>query len=94
MEWEERERAEQEEHKKLEAARVAAEKEEARKAWRAAKRAEKWKAAEEAVEEAEVVVVDGPSEEARLQKRARMAESNAGPDGELEMEAAETACKR
>ena len=49
---------------------------------------------EEAVEEAEVVVVDGSSEEARPQKRAKMAESNTGPDGEPEMEAAETACKR
>ena len=46
------------------------------------------------MEEAEVVVVDGPSEEARPKKRAKMAESNAGPDGEPEMEAAETACKR
>ena len=61
---------------------------------RAAKRAEKWKAAEVAVEEAEVVVADGPSEEVRPKKRARTAESHAGPDRELEMEAAETACKR
>ena len=34
---------------------------------RAAKRAEKWKATEEVVEEV-VVVVDGPSEEARPKK--------------------------
>ena len=46
------------------------------------------------MEEAEVVVVDGPSEEARPKKRARAAESHVGPDGEPEMEAAETACKR
>ena len=71
VEREERERAEQGEREKLEAARVAAEKEEARKAWRAAKRAEKRKAAEEVVEGAEVVVVEGPSEEARPQKRAK-----------------------
>ena len=87
---EERECAEQEEHEKIEAARVAAEREEVQKARRAAKRAEKWKA----TEEAEVVVVDGPSEEVRLKKRARTAKSHAGPDGEPEMEAAETACKR
>ena len=62
--------------------------------WRAAKRAEKWKAAEEVIGEEEVVVVDGPSEEARPKKRAKTAESNAGPNGEPEMEAAETACKR
>ena len=73
---------------------MAAEKEEAQKVWRAAKRAEKQKAVEEAVEEAEVVVVDGPSEEARPQKRAKMAEANGGPKGEPEMEAAEAACKR
>ena len=91
---EEREHAEQEEREKIEAARVAAKREEVWKAWRAAKRAEKRKAAEEAAEEAEVVVVDGPSEEVRLKKRARTAESHAGPDGEPEMEAAETACKR
>ena len=42
----------------------------------------------------EVVVVDGPGEEVRPKKRARTAESNAGPNGELEMEAAEAACKR
>ena len=89
IEREERERTEQEERAKLEAARVAAEKEEAQKARRAAKRAEKWKAVEEVVEEAEVVVVDGPSEEVRPQKRARTTEANAGPDGEPEMEAAE-----
>ena len=88
IEREERERAEQEEREKLEAARVAAEKEEARKARRAAKRAEKRKAAEE------VVVVDGPSEEVRPQKRARTTEANAGPNGEPEMEAAEVACRR
>ena len=41
-----------------------------------------------------MVVVDGPSEEARPQKRAKTAEVNAGPDGEPEMEAAEAACKR
>ena len=52
------EHTEWEEHEKVEAARVAAEKEEAWKAWRAMKRAEKWKAVEQAVEEAEVVVVD------------------------------------
>ena len=62
--------------------------------WRATKQAEKWKAVAEAMEEAEVVVVDGPSEEARPKKRARTAESHAGPDGEPEMEAAQTACKR
>ena len=73
---------------------MAAEREEARKARRAAKRAEKQKAAEETMEEAEMVVVDGPSEEARPKKRVRTAESHAGPDGEPEMEAAETACKR
>ena len=72
---------------------MAAEKEEAWKAWRAAKRAEKWKATEEVVEE-EVVVVDGPGEEARLKKRVRTAESNAGPDREPEIKAAEAACKR
>ena len=73
---------------------MAAEREEAWKVWRAAKKAEKWKAMEETMEEAEVVVVDGPSEEARPKKQARTAESHVGPDGELEMEAAETACKR
>ena len=87
-EREERERAEQEERAKLEAARVAAEKEEAWKARRAAKRAEKQKATEE------VVVVDGPSEEVRPQKRARMTEDNAGPGREPEMEAAKVACRR
>ena len=90
IEREERERAEQEERAKLEAARVAAEKEEARKARRAAKRAEKRKAAEEVVEEAEVVVVDGPGEETRPKKRSKTIESNAEP----EMEAAEVACRR
>ena len=45
------------------------------------------------MEEAEVVVVDRPSEEARPQKRAKTAEANAGPDGEPEMEAAKTACE-
>ena len=94
VEREEQEHTEQEEHEKIEAARVAAEREEAQKARRATKWAEKRKAAEEAVEEAEVVVVNGPSEEARLKKRARTAESHVGPDGEPEMEAAETACKR
>ena len=98
-EQEEREQVEREEWehaecKKIEAARVAAEREEVWKAQRAAKKAEKQKAVEEAMEEAEVVVVDGPSEEARLKKRARTAESHAGPDREPEMEAAETACKR
>ena len=93
MEREEQECAEQEERERAEAARVAAKKEEVWKVQRAAKRAEKWKATEEVVEEV-VVVVDGPSEEARPKKRARTAESNVGPDGELEMEAAETACKR
>ena len=93
IEREEQEHAEQEEREKLEAARVAAEKEEARKAWRAAKRAEKRKAAEEVVEEAEVEVVEGPSEEARPQKRVRTADVSAGPDREPEMEAAEVACR-
>ena len=73
---------------------MVAEREVARKAQRAMKRAEKQKAAEEAMEVAEVVVVDGPSEEARPKKRAKTAESNAGPNGEPEMEAAETACRR
>ena len=83
VEREEWECAEWEEWEKIEAARVAAEREEAWKAWRAAKRAEKWKAMEEAVEEAEVVVVDGPSEEARPKKRVRTAESLGmqGPTG-------------
>ena len=89
VEREEWEHTEREEHEKIEAARVAAEKEEAWKAWRATKKAEKWKAMEEAE-----VVVDGPNEEARLKKRARTAESHAGPNREPEMEAAETACKR
>ena len=39
-------------------------------------------------------VVDGPGEEARPKKRAKTVESNAGPNGEPEMEVAETACKR
>ena len=73
---------------------MAAEKAEARKVWRAAKRAEKRKATEEVVGEEEVEVVDGPGEEARPKKRAKTAESNTGPNRELEMEAAETACKR
>ena len=73
---------------------MAAEKEEAWKARRAAKWAEKRKAAEEVVEEAEVIVVDGPSEEVRPQQRAKTAEANAGPNGEPEMEAAEAACRR
>ena len=73
---------------------MAAEKEEAWKAWRAAKRAEKGKATEELVEGDEVVVVKGPSEESRPKKRVRTAKSNVGPDGEPEIEAAETACKR
>ena len=94
VEREEWECTEQEEREKLEAARVAAEKEEARKARRAAKRAEKRKAAEEVVGEEEVEVVDGPGEETRPKKRSKTVESNAGPDGEAEMEAAETACKR
>ena len=94
VEREDQERTEREEHEKLEAARVAAEKEEVRKAQRAEKWAEKWKATEEVVEEAEVVVMDRPSEEARPQKRVKMAEANAGPNGEPEMEAAEAACKR
>ena len=42
---------------------MAAEKEEVQKVQRAAKRTEKWKAAVEAVEGDEVVVVDGPSKE-------------------------------
>ena len=88
IEREEWEHAEQEEREKLEAARVAAEKEEARKAQRAAKRAEKRKAAEE------VEVVDGPGEETRPKKRSQTVESNAGPDREPEMEAAEVACRR
>ena len=87
LEREERGHAEWEECEKLEAARVAAEKEEARKAQRAAKRAEKRKAVE-------VEVVDGPREEARPKKRSKTVESNVGPNGEVEMEAAETACKR
>ena len=94
MEREERECAEPEEHEKIEAARVAAEKEEVRKARRAAKRAEKRKAVEEVVGEEEVEVVDGPGEEARPKKRSKTVESNAGPNREVEMEAAETACKR
>ena len=94
IEREERERAEQEEHEKLEAARVAAEKEEARKARRVAKRAEKRKAAEEVVGEEEVEVVDGPGEERRPKKRSKTVESNAGPNGEPEMEVAEVACRR
>ena len=44
MEREEWEHAEWEEHKRAEAARVAAEKEEVWKVQRASKRAEKWKA--------------------------------------------------
>ena len=91
---EEREHAEWEEREKVEAAKVAAEKEEAWKAQRATKWAEKRKVVEEVVEEAEVVVVDRPSEEVRPQKRAKMAEANTGPKGEPEMEAAEAACKR
>ena len=59
-----------------------------------AKRAEKRKAAEEVVVEEEVEVVDGPGEETRPKKRSKTVESNVGPDGEAEMEAAETACKR
>ena len=94
MEREEREHAEREEHEKIEAARVAAEKEEMRKVRRAAKRAEKRKAAEEVVGEEEVEVVDGPGEETRPKKRSKTIESNVGPNGEAEMEAAETACKR
>ena len=62
--------------------------------WRAAKRAEKWKAMKEAVGEDKMVVVDGPGEDSRPKERARTAKSNAGPDGEPEMEAAEAACKR
>ena len=61
---------------------------------RATKRAEKRKAVEEVVGEEVVEVVDGPGEEARPKKRLKMVESNVGPDGELEIEAAETACKR
>ena len=94
VEREEQEHAEWEEHEKIKAARVAAEKEEAWKARRAAKRAEKQKATEEVVGEEEVEVVDGPGEEARPKKRAKMAESNAGPNGEPEMEAAKVACRR
>ena len=94
LEREERECAEREEHEKIEAARVAAEKEEARKAQRATKRAEKRKATEEVVGEEELEVVDGPGEEVRPKKRVKTVESNAGPNGELEMEVAETACKR
>ena len=93
MEQEEQERTEWEEHERMEAARVAAEKEEVWKAQRAVQKAEKWKAMEEVVEE-EVVVVDGPGDETRPKKRARTTESNVGPNGDLEMEAAETACKR
>ena len=73
---------------------MAAEKEEVQKVWRAVKRAEKQKAVEEAVGEDKVVVVDGPSEESRPRKRVRTAESNTGPNGEPEIEAAEAACKR
>ena len=73
---------------------MAAEKEEVQKAWRAVKRAEKQKAVEEVVGEEEVEVVDGPGDNTRPKNRAKMVESNAGPNGELEMEAAETACKR
>ena len=58
------------------------------------KRAEKQKAAEEVIGEEEVEVVDGPGEEARPKKRSKTVESNTGPDGEPEMEAVETACKR
>ena len=94
MEQEEQECTEWEEHERMEAARVAAEKEEVWKVQRATKKAEKQKAMEEAMEEAEVVVMDGPSEKARPKKRARTAESNAGPDREPEMEAVEAACKR
>ena len=61
---------------------------------RVTKRVEKQKAVEEAVEGDEVVVVDGPSAELRAKKRARTAESNAEPNGETEIEAAEVACKR
>ena len=50
---------------------------------RATKQAEKRKAVEEVVEEAEVVVVEGPSEEARPQKRAKMAEATRGLTGSL-----------
>ena len=94
LEREERERAEWEEREKIEAARVAAEKEETRKAQRAAKRAEKRKATEEVVGEEEVEVMDGPGEETRPKKRSKTVESNAGPNGEPEMEAAEVACRR
>ena len=41
-----------------------------------------------------VEVVDGPGEETRPKKRSKTIESNAGPDGEPEMEAAEVACRR
>ena len=91
---EEHEHAEWEEHEKIKAARVAAEKEEARKAWRAMKRAEKRKAMEEVVGEEEVEVVDGRGDEVRPKKRSKTVESNVGPDGEPEMEAVGTACKR
>ena len=85
VEREERERTEREEREKIEAARVAAEREEAQKARRATKRAEKRKAVEEAMEEAEVVVVDGPSEEVRLKKKSKDCRVPCGPDGEPEM---------
>ena len=78
----------------MEAARVAAEKEEAQKVWRATKQVEKQKAAEELVGEKEVVEVDGPGDEVRPKKRVKTAEPNMGPDGDLEMEVAETACKQ
>ena len=46
------------------------------------------------MEEDKMVVVDGPNEEPRAKKRARTDKSNAEPDGETEMEAAEVASKR
>ena len=48
-----------------------------------AKRAEKLKAMEEVVEEAEVVGVDGPSGEARPQKRAKRKGERASRSGSL-----------
>ena len=94
VEREEWDHTEQEECEKIEAARVAAEKEEVRKVQRATKGAEKWKATEEVVEGDKVVVVEGPSEEPRPKKRVRTSESNVGPDGEPEMEGVEAECKR
>ena len=78
----------------MEAARLAAEKEEARKMRRAMKKAEKQKATEGPEEQGgKVPVGEGSNETPRPKKRAKTVESNTGPNGETEMEAAETACK-